>query len=342
MDLIREDLAALGVRFDVFTSERALADDGAVERALEQLEARDLIYTGVLEPPKGKASSDWKPRPQTLFRASRFGDDVDRPIRKSDGSWTYFATDIAYHLDKVRRGFEEMIDIWGTDHGGYVKRMKAAVKAVTDGKGSLDVKLCQMVNLMNRGQPVKMSKRAGSFVTLGDVVDKVGKDVVRFIMLTRRNDQPLDFDLTQVTEKSRDNMVFYVQYAHARVRSVMRHAAETFAPGELSPQALARADAGRLTDPGELDLIKAMAGWPQVVEAAAEAHEPHRVAYYLADLAARFHALWNKGKDDAALRFIVDGDRRLTAARLALLQGVAFVIGSGLEVFGVTPVEEMR
>ena len=342
MDLIREDLAALGVRFDVFTSERALAEDGAVERALDYLEARDLIYTGVLEPPKGKASGDWEPRPQTLFRATGFGDDVDRPIRKADGSWTYFATDMAYHLDKYRRGCKSMIDVLGVDHGGYVKRMTAAVKALTDGDGSLDIKLCAMVNLMDGGSPVKMSKRAGTFVTLGDVIEHVGKDVVRFIMLTRKNDQPLDFDLAQVTEKTRDNMVFYVQYAHARVCSVMRHAAEAFDPGELAAEALARADASRLTDPAELDLIKAMAGWPQVVEAAAEAHEPHRVAYYLADLAARFHALWNKGKDDARLRFIVAGDRQLTAARLALIQGVAFVIASGLDVFGVTPVEEMR
>ena len=269
MDLIREDLAALGVRFDVFSSERALACDGAVERALEHLEARNLIYMGVLEPPKGKASGDWEPRPQTLFKSTEFGDDVDRPIRKSDGSWTYFATDMAYHLDKYRRGFKSMIDVFGVDHGGYVKRLTAAVKALTDGEGSLDVKLCALVNLLDGGNPVKMSKRAGTFVTLGDVIDKVGKDVVRFIMLTRKNDQPLDFDLAQVTEKSRDNLVFYVQYAHARVCSVMRHAADTFDPGELSAVALARADASRLTDPAELDLIKAMAGWPQVVEAAA-------------------------------------------------------------------------
>ena len=342
MDLIREDLAGLGVRFEVFSSERALTQDGAVERALEFLESRGLIYTGVLEPPKGKPSADWEPRPQTLFKATEFGDDVDRPIRKSDGSWTYFATDIAYHMDKYQRGFATMIDVLGVDHGGYVKRLKAAVKALTDGEGSLDVKLCALVNFMDGGKPVKMSKRAGTYVTLADVIDKVGKDVVRFIMLTRKNDQPLDFDLVQVTEKSRDNMVFYVQYAHARVCSVMRHAAGMFEPGELAPDALARADAGCLTDPAELELIKAMAGWPQVVEAAAEAHEPHRVAYYLADLAARFHALWNKGKDDARLRFIVEDDRPQTAARLALIQGLAFVIESGLEVFGVTPAEEMR
>ena len=342
MDLIREDLDALGVRFQVFASERALTQDGAVERALDFLESRGLIYEGVLEPPKGKSSADWEPRPQTLFKSTEFGDDVDRPIRKADGSWTYFATDIAYHLDKYRRGFKSMIDVLGVDHGGYVKRLKAAVKALTGGEGSLDVKLCALVNFMDGGRPVKMSKRAGAYVTLADVIEQVGKDVVRFIMLTRKNDQPLDFDFIQVTEKSRDNMVFYVQYAHARVCSVMRHAAGMFDPGELTPAALSRADARRLTDPAELDLIKAMAGWPQVVEAAALAHEPHRVAYYLADLAARFHALWNKGKDDAALRFIVEGDRRQTAARLALIQGLAFVIASGLQVFGVTPVEEMR
>jgi arginyl-tRNA synthetase len=342
MDLIREDLDALGVRFQVFSSERALTQNGAVERALDFLESRGLIYEGVLEPPKGKSSADWEPRPQTLFKSTEFGDDVDRPIRKADGSWTYFATDIAYHLDKYRRGFKSMIDVLGVDHGGYVKRLKAAVKALTGGEGSLDVKLCALVNFMDGGRPVKMSKRAGAYVTLADVIEHVGKDVVRFIMLTRKNDQPLDFDFIQVTEKSRDNMVFYVQYAHARVCSVMRHAACMFDPGELTPAALSRVDARRLTDPAELDLIKTMAGWPQVVEAAALAHEPHRVAYYLADLAARFHALWNKGNDDAALRFIVEGDRRQTAARLALIQGLAFVIASGLQVFGVTPVEEMR
>lgn len=342
MDLVREDLAALGVKQAVFTSERELVARGGVEEVLAFFAERKLTYTGVLEPPKGKLPEDWEARPQLLFKATAFGDDVDRPLKKSDGSWTYFATDVANHLDKYRRGFANMINVWGADHGGYVKRMQAAVKAITDGQGSLDVKLCQMVNLMDGGQPVKMSKRAGTFVTLREVVDEVGKDVVRFIMLTRKNDAHLDFDLKKVTEQSRDNPVFYVQYAHARIRSVMRKAAEIFAPDELAPDALAATDLECLTDPEELALIRAMAGWPRIVESAAEAHEPHRIAYYLYDLAAQFHTLWNKGNDDASLRFLIPGERALTLARLAMIQGVAFVIASGLDVFGVTPVEEMR
>ena len=342
LDLIRDDLAAMGVEQDVFTSERGLVESGGVDAALQVLEDRGLLYTGVLDPPKGKKPDDWEPRPQTLFKATEFGDDVDRPLRKSDGTWTYFATDVAYHLDKFRRGSPTLINVWGADHGGYVKRVQAVTRALTDGQGALDVKLCQMVNLLKDGAPVKMSKRAGTFVTLREVIDEVGRDVVRFIMLTRKNDAQLDFDLARVTEQSRDNPVFYVQYAHARVCSVMRHAAETFAPEELSAKALAKAPLERLTDAGELGLIKAMAGWPRLVESAAEAHEPHRVAFYLYDLAAQFHALWNKGKDDAALRFLISGDRGLTTARLALIQGVAYVIASGLDVFGVTPVEEMR
>jgi arginyl-tRNA synthetase len=278
MDLVREDLAALGVKHAVFTSERALVARGGVEEVLAFLADRQLTYTGVLEPPKGKLPDDWEARPQLLFKATAFGDDVDRPLKKSDGSWTYFATDVANHLDKYRRGFATMINVWGADHGGYVKRMQAAVKAITEGRGSLDVKLCQMVNLMDGGQPVKMSKRAGTFVTLRDVVDEVGKDVVRFIMLTRKNDAHLDFDLKKVTEQSRDNPVFYVQYAHARIRSVMRKAAEIFAADELTPDALATARLECLTDPEELALIRSMAGWPRIVESAAEAHEPHRIA----------------------------------------------------------------
>ncbi|MCZ6467560.1 MAG: arginine--tRNA ligase, partial [Alphaproteobacteria bacterium] len=292
MGLIKADLEALGIRFDKFTSERDLVARGAVDDALTFLEDRDLVHTGVLEPPKGKVPDDWEPRPQVLFRATRFGDDVDRPLKKADGSWTYFATDIAYHLDKFRRGFKTMIDIWGADHGGYVKRVQAAVQAVTEGAGDLDVKVCRLVNLLDDGRPVKMSKRAGSFVTLRDVIDAVGKDVVRFIMLTRTNDKPLDFDLVRVTEQSRDNPVFYVQYAHARVCSVMRHAAEIFDAGALRAETLAEARLQRLTDPSELGLIKLMAGWPRLVEGAAETHEPHRVAFYLNDLAAQFHALW--------------------------------------------------
>lgn len=346
MDLIREDLAALGVRHDVFTSERELVESGKVDDALNYLDGLGYIYTGVLEPPKGKTPDDWEPRPQMLFKATEFGDDVDRPLRKSDGAGTYFASDIAYHLDKYRRGFGDMIDVWGADHGGYVKRMQAAVKAVTKGEGALDVKLCQMVNLMKNGEPVKMSKRAGTFVTLREVVDPelggVGKDVVRFIMLTRKNDAQLDFDLAKVLEQSKDNPVFYVQYAHARIHSVLRHAAEMFPGDDLSGAALADVPVARLTDPAELGLIKLMAAWPRMVESAAEAHEPHRVAFYLYDLAGAFHGLWNKGKDDTSLRFLHEGNRELSLARLALLQAVAAVIRSGLMTFGVEPLEEMR
>jgi arginyl-tRNA synthetase len=342
MELIREDLKALGIKQDVFSSERHLVEAGAVQKAVDTLKARDLIYVGVLEPPKGKTPEDWEPRPQTLFRATQFGDDVDRPLQKSDGSWTYFANDIAYHYDKFMRGFPTMIDIWGADHGGYVKRMQAAVTAITAGKGALDVKICQLVKLLRGGQPVKMSKRAGTFVTLREVVDEVGRDVVRFIMLTRKNDAPLDFDLEKVLEQSRDNPVFYVQYAHARASSVLRHAAEEMGDIDLTPGALAKASAERLTDSAELGLIKLMAGWPRLVESAAEAHEPHRVAFYLYDVAAAFHGLWNKGKDEASLRFLIPGDRDVTVARLAMIRALTFVIASGLGIFGVKPVEEMR
>jgi len=342
MAVIREDLHALGVDQDVFTSERALVDSGGVERALETLSQLGVIYVGTLEPPKGKPIEDWEPRPQTLFRATAFGDDVDRPLKKSDGSWTYFAADIANHYDKFRRGFAVMIDVWGADHSGYVKRMQAAVKAITQGKGELDVKICQLVTLLRDGQPVKMSKRAGTFVTLRDLVEEVGKDVVRFIMLTRKNDSALEFDLAKVIEQSRDNPVFYVQYAHARARSVMRHAQAEMPTIDTAPAALARAAVDRLADPAELNLIKMLAGWPRLVESAAEAHEPHRVAFYLYDVAGAFHGLWNKGKDDASLRFLVASDAALTAARLALVQATATVIASGLDIMGVTPVEEMR
>ncbi|BBK43773.1 arginine--tRNA ligase [Allostella vacuolata] len=342
MALIRDDLQALGVRHDIFTSERSLVDSGAIERALEVLEARGLLYTGVLEAPKGKQPDDWEPRPQTLFRATQSGDDVDRPLRKSDGSWTYFAADIAYHFDKFRRGFATQIDVWGADHGGYVKRMQSAVAAVTGGEAALDVKICQLVNLMDDGEPVKMSKRAGTFVTLREVVDAVGRDVVRFIMLTRKNTETLDFDLARVREQSKDNPVFYVQYSHARAHSVLRHAREKLAAADLSPAALAGVQLDGISDPAELVLIRQMAQWPRIVESAAEAHEPHRIAFFLYDLASSYHMLWNKGKDDASLRFLVRDDENLTLARLALVQAFALVIASGLRVFGVEPVEEMR
>ncbi|MCH7931398.1 MAG: arginine--tRNA ligase [Proteobacteria bacterium] len=342
MALVREDLAALGVHHDVFTSERGLVESGRLEQALDRLESGGMIYTGVLEPPKGKTPEDWEPRAQTLFRSTGFGDDVDRPLKKSDGSWTYFAPDIANHLDKIERGATALIDVWGADHGGYVKRMKAAVAALTGGDVALDVKLCQMVRLLRRGEPVKMSKRAGRFVTVSEVIDEVGKDVVRFIMLTRKNDAPLDFDLSRVTEQSKDNPVFYVQYAHARVCSVMRNAAAEFAGIDTDPGALAGAALDRLDHPAELALIKTLAAWPRQVESAAEAHEPHRLAFYLADLAAAFHGLWALGNEDQGLRFIVAGDEALTRARLALVRAVGLVIASALDIFGVEPVEEMR
>src|SRR5271163_2217014 len=328
--LIREDLTGLGVRHDLFVSEHAMVESGAIDNCLAALDQRRLIYTGVLEPPKGKLPDDWEPRPQLLFRATQFGDEVDRPLKKSDGSWTYFAADIAYHRDKFRRGFANLIDVWGADHGGYVKRMQAAVRAVTDGAAGLDVKLCQLVNLFDKGAPVRMSKRAGTFVTLREVVDQVGKDVFRFIMLTRRNDQALDFDFAKVTEQSKDNPVFYVQYAHARAASVMRHAAEAFSPDGLTDLALAETSLDGLTDPAEIALIRQLAQWPRLVESAAAAHEPHRVAFYLQEVAAQFHMLWNKGRDETTLRFILASDPALTRARLALVRGVALVIASGL------------
>jgi arginyl-tRNA synthetase len=342
MRLVKEDLAALGVQHDVFTSEKALVDSGKVDAALTFLANAGLTYTGVLEPPKGKTPDDWEPRPQLLFRATQFGDEVDRPVKKSSGAWTYFAGDIAYHKDKVDRGFTNLVNVWGADHGGYVKRVQAALKALTAGKGSLDVQLCQMVRVLNNGEPVKMSKRAGTFVTMRDLIDEVGKDVVRFIMLTRKNDAPLDFDYAKVTEKSRDNPVFYVQYAHARGRSVFRHAGEIFPQADKSDRGLAKADLALLRDPDERALVRLLAAWPRTVEGAALAHEPHRIAFYLYDVAAQFHALWNKGNDAAELRFLQPDDEQLSMARLALVRGVGVVIASGLAVFGVEPVEEMR
>lgn len=339
LDDIKADLALVGIRQDLFTSERAVVEAGGVEAALQALEAKDLVYVGVLEPPKGKRPDDWEERPQTLFRASDFGDDVDRPLKKSDGSWTYFATDIAYHFDKYSRGGETLIDVWGADHGGYVKRVAAAMQALTGRKDTLDVKLCQLVRVLRDGELVRMSKRSGDFITLREVVEEVGKDAMRFIMLTRKNDAPLDFDLARVVEQSRDNPVFYVQYAHARCRSVLRHAAE--ADIDVAPTALATADLTLLADPDEVRLIKLLAGWPRTVEQAADAHEPHRVAFYLQEIAAAFHQLWNKGRDDATLRFIQAEAPAATGARLALVQGVAAVIGSGLMVMGVEPAEAM-
>lgn len=335
---IKHDLDTLGVRMDRFSSERALVESGAVDRAFEALTKQGLIYQGRLEPPKGKTPDDWEDREQTLFRATQFGDEVDRPLKKSDGSWTYFANDIAYHYDKHLRGFNDMIDVWGADHGGYVKRMKAAVSAITAGKGALDVKLCQLVRVLKNGELVRMSKRAGTFVTLSDLLEEVGPDVVRFTMLTRKNDAAFDFDLVKATEQSRDNPVWYVQYAYARTLSVVRQATAAY----ISFERYESAPLERLTDAGELALIRLIAQWPRQVEAAAAAHEPHRIAFYLYDLAAAFHSHWTRGREETGLRFVIEGDEGLTQARLALVKAINFVIESGLKVFGVKPVEEMR
>ena len=342
MKEIEEDLLKLGVKMARFSSERELVYAGAVDKILETLEEKGLLYTGVLEPPKGKKPDDWEPRPQLLFKSTEFGDDIDRPLKKSDSSWTYFSNDIAYHLDKYQRGFAQMIDVWGADHGGYVKRMKASVSAVTGGEGELDVKLCQIVHLLDGGKPVRMSKRAGTFVTLRDILEAVGPDVLRFIMLTRKNDQTLEFDYQKVKEQSRDNPVFYVQYAHARACSVIRRANDLFAEDEMTDAALSKASRTSLTDEDELGLIKLLAGWPRLVESAAEAHEPHRIAFYLGDVAAAFHGLWNKGRDDTSLRFIQENDSQTTKDKLALVRATALVIASGLAVIGVTPAEELR
>jgi arginyl-tRNA synthetase len=340
MALIREDLALLGVRMDVYSSEKALYGTGRIEAAIERLRTQGLIYEGVLEPPKGKLPEDWEPREQTLFRSTAHGDDMDRPVQKSDGAWTYFAPDIAYHYDKTERGFDLLIDVFGADHGGYVKRMKAAVSALTNGRVPLEVRLMQLVKLMENGEVVKMSKRRGTFVTLRDVVEEVGPDVTRFAMLTRKNDAPLDFDFAKVTEQSKDNPVFYVQYAHARAQSVLRKAAE--AGIEATDPALSVADLSRLGHESELVVARKIAEWPRLVEIAARGLEPHRIAFYLYDLASDFHSLWNRGNDDPSLRFLQEGDPDTSRAKIALLRATQVVIAQGLGILGVTPANEMR
>jgi arginyl-tRNA synthetase len=345
MTMIRADLAGLNIEHEVFFSERSLTrgDDGdLVSGAIAELRRRGLIYEGRLAPPKGQLPEDWEDREQTLFKSTDFGDDVDRPLMKSDGSYTYFASDIAYHKTKIDRGYALLIDVWGTDHGGYVKRMRAAVEALSEGRVTLDVKLCQLVQLMRNGEPVKMSKRSGDFVTLRDVVDEVGVDAVRFMMLFRKNDAPLEFDLSKVIEQSKDNPVFYVQYAHARAKSVLRRGLTTISGIYLSNPALAAADHGLLEDEGEVALIKLLAQFPRIVEAAALSHEPHRIAFYLHELAASLHGHWTRGKDRPQLRFLNEVRTDLTVARLALVTAVASVLASGLGILGVSAPEEMR
>ncbi len=334
LDLIRHDLALLGIHHDLFASEAELQEEGAVDRGLEMLRSKGLVYEGVLEAPKGQTPEDWEPVELTLFKSTQFGDDQDRPMKKSDGSWTYFGSDAAYHLKKAELA-DHLVNIWGADHAGTVKRVQSAVRALTDGRVDLDVKLVQMVRLFRAGEPVKMSKRGGTFVTLADVVREVGKDVVRFMMLTRRADAPLDFDFAKVVEASKDNPVFYVQYAHARISSLKRKSADAGvdldSPADLS-----------LLDDEELALVKLSAQFPRTVEGAATAHEPHRIAFYLYDLAAAFHALWNRGNDDPERRFLVENNPQLSRARLELALGIGQIIRSGLDLMGVEAAEEMR
>ncbi len=340
MMLIRADLAQLGIKMDRFYSEKSLYGTGRIEAAIEDLRGKGLIYEGYLDPPKGKKPEDWEPREQTLFKSTEHGDDVDRPVMKSDGSWTYFAPDIAYHYDKVNRGYDLLIDVFGADHGGYVKRMKAAVSALSGGTVPLDVKLTQLVKLFKNGEPFKMSKRAGTFVTLRDVVDQVGPDVTRFVMLTRKNDAPLDFDFDKVLEQSRENPVFYVQYAHARVCSVLRKATEVNI--EVSDATLSAADLSKLDHQAELAVARKLAEWPRLVEIAARTNEPHRIAFYLYELAADLHGLWNKGHDEPSLRFVQEGDSTTSQAKIALARAVAVVISAGLDILGVKPMDVMR
>lgn len=339
MNLIRSDLDLLGIEMDTFFSEKSLYGSGKIEAALDRLRDNGLIYKGVLEPPKGKKTDDWEPREQTLFKSTEHGDDVDRPVLKSDGSWTYFAPDIAYHFDKISRGFDILIDVFGADHGGYVKRMKAAVSALSSGEVPLDIKLCQLVKLYQNGEPFKMSKRAGNFVMLRDLVEQVGPDVTRFVMLTRKNDAALDFDFQKVLEQSRENPVFYVQYAHARIKSVIRKAEALNL--DTSDYALSEANLSSLTHASELSLIKKLAEWPRIVELSARLYEPHRLAFYLFDLSSELHSHWGKGGENPHLRFLQSDDMTITKSKIALARAVSIVISSGLAILGVRPAEKM-
>ena len=340
MKLIKDDLAALGVEMDAFFSEKSLYGGGKIEKAIESLKSKNLIYDGILDSPKGKKVEDWEPRVQTLFKSTSHGDDVDRPIKKSDGAWTYFAPDIAYHFDKVERNFDHLIDVFGADHGGYVKRMKAAVSALSDDKVKFDIKLTQLVKLFKRGEPFKMSKRAGTFVTLRDLVDQVGSDVTRFVMLTRKNDAPLDFDFEKVLEQSKDNPVYYVQYASARIHSVFRKAKEAgiYCDGEQ----MRYETFSKITHEAEIKIAKKLAEWPRLVEISAKTHEPHRIAFYLYELASDFHSLWNKGNECDELRFIQENDHEATCTKMAMISAVLVVISSGLGILGIEPATQMN
>ncbi|WP_299416366.1 arginine--tRNA ligase [uncultured Sulfitobacter sp.] len=340
MELIRDDLALLGVKMDRFFSEKSLYNTGKIEACLDKLDKMGLIYNGTLEPPKGKLPDDYEAREQTLFKSTEFGDDQDRAIKKHDGAWTYFAPDIAYHNDKVERGYDALINVFGADHGGYVKRMKAAVHALSGGTVPLDIKLTQLVKLFKNGEEFKMSKRAGNFVLLSDLIREVGKDVTRFVMLTRKNDAPLDFDFDKVTEQSRENPVFYVQYAHARVASVLRKAAD--AGIAVDDATLKSADLSKLDHAAELALLRKVAEWPRLVETAARSNEPHRIAFYLYELAGDLHGFWNLGNAETGLRFIQEDDPATSQAKIALARAVAIVIAAGLGILGVTPADEMR
>lgn len=342
MQMIRDDLALLDVKFDNYFSERQLHEDGAIEKTLADMRARGLVYEGSLPPPKGQLPDDYEEREQTLFKATDWGDDIDRPLVKSDGSYTYFAADIAYHRDKYLRGFNEQIDVLGADHGGYVKRLKAVVRAVSNDEAELDVKICQIVKLLKNGEVQTMSKRSGNFITLSELHEAVGKDPIRFMMLYRKNEAPLDFDYDKVTEKSRENPVFYVQYAHARTYSIMRQAKVALADFDVEAFDFTTADLSLLQDVSEIELMKSLLNWPKVASTAAQFHEPHRISFYLYDLAANFHSLWNKGKEMPQLRFIVDDNIELTHARLAMVRSVAYIVKAGLDILGVDAPHEMR